>query len=111
MAEHDLIKVTLPDGSVREYPAGVSMLEIAKDISPRLAREALAAKVDGRLVNLSAPLDRDARVEILTFDDEEGRQVYRHQHGPRHGPGGAEAFSGHRTGYRAGHRRRVLLRF
>ena len=49
------IKVTLPDGSVREYPAGVSMLEIAKDISPRLAREALAAKVDGRLVNRARP--------------------------------------------------------
>jgi threonyl-tRNA synthetase len=78
MAEHDLIKVTLPDGSVREYPAGVSLLEIAKGISPRLAREALAAKVDGRLADLGAPLDRDARVEFLTFDDEEGRQVYRH---------------------------------
>jgi threonyl-tRNA synthetase len=78
MAEHDLIKVTLPDGSAREYPAGVSLLEIAKGISPRLAREALAAKVDGRLADLGAPLDRDARVEFLTFDDEEGRQVYRH---------------------------------
>ncbi len=78
MAEHDLIKVTLPDGSAREYPAGVSLLEIAKGISPRLAREALAAKVDGRLADLGVPLDRDARVEFLTFDDEEGRQVYRH---------------------------------
>jgi threonyl-tRNA synthetase len=73
-----IIKATLPDGNAREYPAGTSLVEIAKDISPRLAREALAAKVDGRLVDLARPLERDAAVAFLTFDDEEGRQVYRH---------------------------------
>ena len=72
------IKVTLPDGNAREYPAGTSLLDIAKSISPRLGREALAAKVDGRLADLRRPLEQDAAIEILTFDDEEGRQVYRH---------------------------------
>jgi threonyl-tRNA synthetase len=53
-------------------------MEIAKDISPRLAREALAAKVDGSLADLGSALERDAAIAFLTFDDEEGRQVYRH---------------------------------
>lgn len=78
MSELNQIKVTLPDGGAREYPAGTTLMDIAKSISPRLGREALAAKVDGRLADLELPLERDAAVEILTFDDEEGRQVYRH---------------------------------
>lgn len=72
------MKVTLPDGNAREYQAGTTLLDIAKDISPRLAREALAAKVDGRMTDLGRPMERDANLEFLTFDDEEGRQVYRH---------------------------------
>jgi len=78
LSELNQIKVTLPDGGAREYPAGTTLMDIAKSISPRLGREALAAKVDGRLADLELPLERDAAVEILTFDDEEGRQVYRH---------------------------------
>ncbi|MDD4334362.1 MAG: threonine--tRNA ligase [Desulfotomaculaceae bacterium] len=78
MSEISQIRITLPDGSAREYPSGTSLLDIAKGISPRLAREALAAKVDGRLTDLGLPLERDAAIEILTFDDEEGKQVYRH---------------------------------
>lgn len=78
MGENSAIKVTLPDGNAREYQAGTSLMDIAKGISPRLAREALAAKVDGRLTDLGRSLERDAAVEFLTFDDEEGRQVYRH---------------------------------
>lgn len=74
----DSIKVNLPDGSVREYPAGTPLIDIAESISPRLAKEALAAKVDGRLVDLTHPLDKDSSVRILTFEDEEGRKVYRH---------------------------------
>ena len=78
MSENSKIKVTLPDGNAREYPAGISLMEIAKDISSRLAREALAAKVDGQLADMGCSLDGDAAVAFLTFDDEEGRQVYRH---------------------------------
>lgn len=78
MGEISAIKVTLPDGNAREYQSGTTLMDIAKDISPRLAREALAAKVDGRLTDMGRSLERDAAVEFLTFDDEEGRQVYRH---------------------------------
>ncbi|NLI12119.1 threonine--tRNA ligase [Pelotomaculum propionicicum] len=78
MDENNKIKVTLPDGGVREYPAGIALMDIAKDISPRLAREALVAKVNGQLTDLARPLERDAAVAFLTFEDEEGKQVYRH---------------------------------
>ncbi len=78
MIENKNIKVTLPDGSVREYPAGTTLAEIAKGISSRLFREALVVKVDDRLVDLGSPLSRDSAVQFLTFQDEEGRQVYRH---------------------------------
>ncbi|MCL6612454.1 MAG: threonine--tRNA ligase [Peptococcaceae bacterium] len=73
-----MVKATLKDGNVREYEKGVTLAEIAADISGRLAREALVASVDGRLADLSAPLERDAHVAFYTFDDEEGRQVFRH---------------------------------
>lgn len=72
------IKVTLPDGSERNYPAGTTLTKVAEGISLRLARESLAAKVDGQLVDMGRPLERDAHVQFLTFEDEEGRQVYRH---------------------------------
>lgn len=72
------ISVTFPDGSSREYPAGTPLMEVAQSISSRLAREALAARVDGRLMDLNRPLEKDASVQFLTFEHEEGRQVYRH---------------------------------
>jgi len=71
----DRIKVTLPDGRVKEYPKGVSLAEIARDAGKP---EALVAKVDGELRDLATKLDRDARVEPLTFEQPEGREVYWH---------------------------------
>lgn len=73
-----MIQITLKDGKTVEYPAGVTPLEIAKSIGPRLAKEALAAKVNGRLQDLNQPINDDAQVEFLTFEDEEGQAVYRH---------------------------------
>ncbi|MFZ5633303.1 MAG: threonine--tRNA ligase [Bacillota bacterium] len=73
-----MVRVTLKDGSVREYKKGATLSEIAADISGRLAREALVASVNGRLVDLGTPLEKDAEVAFFTFDDEEGRQVFRH---------------------------------
>jgi threonyl-tRNA synthetase len=70
--------VTLPDGSERVYPAGTTVLEIAESIGSRLARAALAARVDGRIVDLSRPLEEDARVEILTERDAAALEVLRH---------------------------------
>jgi threonyl-tRNA synthetase len=72
------ISVTLPDGSSRRVPAGSTPADIAAAISPRLAKAALAAAVDDRLVDLSFPLDRDARVRIITPESPEGLHVYRH---------------------------------
>ena len=72
------ITVTLPDGSNRRVPAGTTPGEIAAGISPRLAKAALAAAVDDRLVDLSFPLQQDARVRIITPESPEGLHVYRH---------------------------------
>ncbi|MHB8928642.1 MAG: threonine--tRNA ligase [Bacillota bacterium] len=72
------IQITLPDGSRREYPKGVKPSEIAASLSQKLAKNALAAKVDGRLVDLNRPIDGDALVEVVTFDSPEGQAVYRH---------------------------------
>ncbi|ABO50140.1 Ser-tRNA(Thr) hydrolase / threonyl-tRNA synthetase [Desulforamulus reducens MI-1] len=73
-----MIKITLKDGSVREYAVGTTVLEVAKSISQGLAREALAGKVNGKIVDLEYPLKEDAALELLTFNDEEGKTVYRH---------------------------------
>lgn len=72
------IKITLKDGSVREYEKGTTVLDITKDISQGLARNALAAKLNGRKVDLGTPVNEDSALEILTFDDEDGKTVYRH---------------------------------
>lgn len=73
-----MIKITLKDGSVRHYQSGVTVKEIAADISAGLARVALAGKVNGEVVDLNTPINQDSNLEILTFNDEEGQQVYRH---------------------------------
>ena len=72
------IAVTLPDGHRMEVAQGTTPLEVAGRISPGLARAALVAEVDGELTDLTAPLQNDARVRLLTQRDEEALQVYRH---------------------------------
>ncbi|NTW05797.1 MAG: threonine--tRNA ligase [Peptococcaceae bacterium] len=71
-------KITLKDGSVREYEKGTSLSRIAFDISGRLGKEAIAASVNGKMVDMSSSLEEDANVEFYTFNDEEGKQVFRH---------------------------------
>jgi len=73
-----VVHVTLPDGSVREFPQGITIAEAVAQIGRGLAKAALAAKVDDRLVDLSARLTEDCQLRILTFADEEGREVFRH---------------------------------
>jgi threonyl-tRNA synthetase len=70
--------VTLPDGSSRNVPAGTTVRDVAEEISPRLAQAALAGVVDGRLVDLSFPLERDAAVRIVTDKSPEALALYRH---------------------------------
>ncbi len=72
------VRITLPDGTAREFPEGVSGREVAQAIGPRLAAEALAARVDGRLVDLSTPIETDAPVQIITPSSPEGLEIYRH---------------------------------
>lgn len=74
----DNITVTLPDGGVREYPVGVTPARVARDLGSGLYRDALAAIVNGEVVDLDTPLLSDSKLEILTFASEEGRRVYRH---------------------------------
>ncbi len=78
MANTELIRITFPDGSTKEYPKGVTPEEIAKEISPALHKKAVAAKLDGKLVDLTRPILSDARLEILTYEDPEGMQVFWH---------------------------------
>jgi threonyl-tRNA synthetase len=72
------VTVTLPDGSSRTAPAGTLVREVAEGISPRLAKAALAAIVDGKLVDLSYPIVGDAAVRIVTADSPEALALYRH---------------------------------
>jgi len=72
------ITVTLPDGSTRNVPSGTSLREIAEGIGPRLAKDALAGKIDGRLVDLAARVEQDARVEIVTPKSADALPLYRH---------------------------------
>ena len=72
------IVITLPDGSQRPVEAGTRPIDVAQAISPRLADAAIAAKVDGELVDLNRPIDKDASVQILTAKDPESLYIYRH---------------------------------
>jgi threonyl-tRNA synthetase len=70
--------IRLPDGAVKHFDSAVTAAEVAKSIGPGLAKAALAAKVDGKLVDLSHEIDRDAAVSIVTDKDPEGLEVLRH---------------------------------
>jgi threonyl-tRNA synthetase len=72
------IRVSLPDGSRKTVPRGTSVLEVARSIGPRLAREAIAAKVDDKAVDLSTPLSQDSALVILTPSQPEALEIYRH---------------------------------
>ena len=74
----DQVNVTLPDGSTRQMPAGTPVRKVAEDISPRLAKAALAAAVGDRIVDLTHPLEEDASVRIITKDGPEALKLYRH---------------------------------
>jgi threonyl-tRNA synthetase len=73
-----MIHVTLPDGSIQQIKRGITASELACNISSRLGRDALAAKINGNLVDLSTKIEDDCSVEILTFHSENGAEIYRH---------------------------------
>ena len=73
-----MIKITFPDNSVREYEAGVTGLQIAESISPRLAQDVVACGVNGETTELNRPINEDAKVVLYKFDDEEGKHAFWH---------------------------------
>lgn len=73
-----VLKVTFPDGGVKEFESAQTGMEIAKSISGKLAKRALAAEVNGKIVDLAQPLEGEVSLRILTFDDPEGKQVFWH---------------------------------
>lgn len=72
------MKITLKDGSVKEYESQMAIIDIAKDISEGLARIACAAELDGKVVDLRTVVEKDSQLSILTFEDEGGKAAYRH---------------------------------
>jgi len=73
-----MIKITFPDGSVKEYAAGTTAMQIAESISPRLAQEVLAAGVDGEIWDLTRPIEKDANLKLFKWEDEEGKHAFWH---------------------------------
>src|ERR1041384_3991469 len=73
-----MIKITLPDGSVRDYEKGTTSLEIAKSISEGLARNVLAAEVNGQVWDATRPINSDSKVTLLTWNDLQGKETLWH---------------------------------
>jgi threonyl-tRNA synthetase len=73
-----MVKITLPDGSVREYPVGTTAMNVAESISQGLARQVLAAKINGELKEAATPLNHDAAVQLLTWQDADGKSAFWH---------------------------------
>ncbi len=73
-----MIKVTFPDSSVREFESGVTGLEIAKSISPRLAAEVLAVSVNGEVRDLNRPILQDSEIKLFKWEDQEGKETFWH---------------------------------
>ena len=74
----DIIKVTFPDGAVKEFESGVTTEEVAASISKSLSKKGLAGKYNGELVDYNRPLEADGNIEIVTPDHEDALQILRH---------------------------------
>ncbi|ALS23471.1 MULTISPECIES: threonine--tRNA ligase [Paenibacillus] len=72
------VKVSFPDGAVREFERGTTVEDVAGSISPGLKKNAVVGKINGKLVDLNTPIEADAALQIVTLDSEEGLEVYRH---------------------------------
>lgn len=73
-----MIKITFPDNSVREFQSGITGLEIAESLSPRLAQNALVCSIDDQLIEMNRPIEHDGKIRFFTWDDEEGKHVFWH---------------------------------
>ncbi|HOU30533.1 MAG TPA: TGS domain-containing protein, partial [Bacteroidales bacterium] len=73
-----MVKLTFPDGTVKEFTEGITGLEIARQISPQLAKEVLSVSVNGELYDLTRPITTDANIKLHKWEDEEGRHAFWH---------------------------------
>ena len=73
-----MIKITLPDGAVKEFEKGTSALQVAKSISEGLARKVLAAKINDQVWDATRPINEDASLKLLTWDDKDGKSTFWH---------------------------------
>ncbi len=73
-----MIKITFPNGDIREYAKGTTAMQIAESLSPRLAAEVLAATVNGKVKDLNMPINEDAEIKLHKWDDEEGKRTFWH---------------------------------
>ncbi len=73
-----MINITLPDGAVRQYEAGVTALDVAKSISEGLARKVLAANVNGQVWDATRAISNDAKLTLLTWQDKDGQSTFWH---------------------------------
>ena len=74
----EMIKITLPDNSIREYPKSITVLEVTKDISEGLARVALGAVVNGRTMGMQETIEEDSDFRVVKFEDKEGKEIFWH---------------------------------
>ena len=73
-----MINITFPDGSVKQFEAGVTPFQVAESISPRFAADVLASKVNGEEWDISRPIDADASIELFKWDSPEGKHAFWH---------------------------------
>jgi threonyl-tRNA synthetase len=73
-----MIKITFPDGSIREFTKGITALQIAENISPRLAQEVISAGINGETRDLSRPINEDAAIQLYKWEDGEGKHTFWH---------------------------------
>ena len=97
------MKITLKDGSVKEYGQAMSVIDIAKDISEGLARAACAGELNGEVVDLRTVVDEDSQLNILTFDSDEGKKSIPSHGFSYSGTGSKANLSGDKTGNRSFH--------
>ncbi|MCI6618429.1 MAG: TGS domain-containing protein, partial [Prevotella sp.] len=71
-----MVKITFPDGSVREYESGVTGLQIAESLSPALARDVVSCGINGETKELNRPITADASIQLYKFEDEEGKHTF-----------------------------------
>ena len=73
-----MIKLTFPDGAVKQYREGITSLEVAEDISPRLAKEVMSASINGEVWDLTRPINEDSTIRLHKWEDEEGKHAFWH---------------------------------